>query len=150
MNGRSRPIVPEADHTAEDFDTANQTVAAARERLRANPASQAAADRVTQLADEIADRRVHTLASLRKAQELTQVQIAETLGIGQGDVSKMEQRQNLMLQTLARYVEATGGRLRILAEYGDDRVEVDLGSVGSQTAVDDHPGEGARRGVIPR
>jgi len=129
MNGRTKSILPEADHTADSFDTAQQTVAAARERLLANPASQAASDRVSQLGDEIADRRVHTLAALRKAHELTQVQIAETLGIGQGDVSKLEQRQNLMLQTLARYVEATGGRLRILAEYGDDRVEVDLGGL---------------------
>lgn len=125
-NRRNNPIIPAADHTADHFDTAQQTVAAARERLLDNPAARSASDRVTQLADEIAGRRVHTLAALRKAHELTQVQIAETLGIGQGDVSKLEQRQNLMLQTLARYVEATGGRLRILADYGDDRVEVDL------------------------
>ena len=89
---------------------------------------------MTQLANEIADRRVHTLTALRKARELTQVQIAETLGIGQGDVSKLEQRQNLMLQTLARYIEATGGRLRIVAEYGEDRVEIELNELSGTSA----------------
>jgi predicted XRE-type DNA-binding protein len=88
----------------------------------------------TRLANEIADRRVHTLAALGKARELTQVQIAETLGIGQGDVSELEQRPNLMLQTLVRYIEATGGRLRVLAEYGDDCVEIELSELSGTSA----------------
>ena len=103
MTKRTIPTIPEHEHTADNYATADETVAAASKRLRANPSAQTASDRVTQLANDIADRRVHTLAALRKARELTQVQIAETLGIGQGDVSKLEQRPNLMLQTLARY-----------------------------------------------
>ena len=134
MTKRTTPTIPEPNHTADNFDTANETVAAARKRLRANPSAQAASDRVTQLANEIADRRVHTLTALRKARELTQVQIAETLGIGQGDVSKLEQRPNLMLQTLARYIEATGGRLRVVAEYGEDRVEIELSDLSGTSA----------------
>lgn len=76
----------------------------------------------------VVDRRVRTLAALRTARQLTQVQMAETLGIGQGDVSKLEQRENLLLNTLARDIEATGGRLRIVAEYDGDRVEIDSAS----------------------
>lgn len=126
MDSRTRPIVPDVDHTADEFDSANDSVAATRRRLRAEPRAVAASEQVLQLADEIADRRVRTLAALRKARQLTQVQMAETLGIGQGDVSKLEQRENLLLSTLARYIEATGGRLRIVAEYDGDRVEIDL------------------------
>ena len=55
-------------------------------------------------------------------------------GIGQGDVSKLEQRPNLMLQTLARYIEATGGRLRVVAEYGEDRVEIELSELPGTSA----------------
>lgn len=134
MTKRTMPIIPEPNHEASDFEAANETVAAARERLRASESARAASDRVVQLANQIADRRVQTLAALRKARELTQVQIAETLGIGQGDVSKLEQRQNLMLQTLARYIEATGGRLRVVAEYGEDRVEIELSELADNSA----------------
>lgn len=133
MTKRTIPIIPEPDHTADNFGAANETVAVARKRISVNPAAHAASDRITQLAGEIADRRVQTLAALRKARELTQVQIAETLGIGQGDVSKLEQRPNLMLHTLARYIEATGGRLRVVAEYGEDRVEIELSELSATT-----------------
>ncbi len=69
---------------------------------------------------------METLAALRKARQLTQVQVAEALGISQGDVSKLEQRTDVLLSTLARFVEATGGRLRVVADCGDDRAEVGL------------------------
>lgn len=126
MTRRTAPIIPEPNHTLARYDTANQTVQAARTKVRGNPTAAAVSDRTAKLAGELAARRVHNLAALRKAGELTQVQLAETLGIGQGDVSKLEQRQNLMLQTLARYIEATGGRLRVVAEYGNDRIELEL------------------------
>ena len=134
MTKRTKPIIPEPDYEANDFETANETVAAAKARLHTNQSARVASDRVVLIAHQIADRRVQTLTALRKARELTQVQVAETLGIGQGDVSKLEQRQNLMLQTLARYIEATGGRLRVVAEYGDDRVEIELSELSGTSA----------------
>ncbi len=48
------------------------------------------------------------------------------LDLGQGDISRLERRRNLYLNTLARFVEATGGRLRITAIYGDTEVTLDL------------------------
>ena len=33
----------------------------------------------------------------------------------QGEISRLERRGNLLLGTLARFIEATGGRLRIVA-----------------------------------
>jgi ribosome-binding protein aMBF1 (putative translation factor) len=126
MTKRTAPIIPEPNHTLDNYNDANETVRADRTRIQANQRAAAAARAIGDLAGELAERRVTTLAALRKARELTQVQLAETLGMRQGDISKLEQRHNLMLQTLARYIEATGGRLRVVAEYGNDRVELEL------------------------
>ena len=82
-------------------------------------------------------RRVHTLASLRKARGLTQHQLTEELGMTQGEVSRLERRENLHLATLARFIEATGGVLRITAVYDDDEVNVGLGSVAGSEAISD-------------
>jgi DNA-binding XRE family transcriptional regulator len=58
-----------------------------------------------------------SLRELRRAHKLTQRRIAETLGIGQDQVSRLEQRSDLLLSTLRSYVEAMGGQLKIVAEF---------------------------------
>ncbi len=58
-----------------------------------------------------------SLRQLRRARKLTQARLGETLGIGQDQVSRLEQRSDLLLSTLRSYVEALGGRLTILAEF---------------------------------
>jgi DNA-binding XRE family transcriptional regulator len=58
-----------------------------------------------------------SLRELRRAHKLTQERIAETLGIGQDQVSRLEQRSDLLISTLRSYVEAMGGRLTIIAEF---------------------------------
>jgi DNA-binding transcriptional regulator YiaG len=58
-----------------------------------------------------------SLRELRRAHKLTQQRIAETLGIGQDQVSRLEQRSDLLLSTLRSYVEAVGGRLKVIAEF---------------------------------
>jgi DNA-binding XRE family transcriptional regulator len=126
MTKRTKPIIPVPDHTLTDHQNANTRVAAAQARLNANTRTRDLAANVGQLADEIATRRVRNLAAVRKARELTQAQVAETLGVQQADISKLEQRPNLTLLTLARYIEATGGRLRVVAEYDNDSVEIQL------------------------
>ena len=60
-----------------------------------------------------------SLRELRRAHKLTQRRIAETLGIGQDQVSRLEQRSDLLLSTLRSYVEAMGGQLKIIAEFPD-------------------------------
>ena len=57
------------------------------------------------------------LQELRKAMAFTQEQIAQELGMDQGNLSKLERRTDLMLSTLRRYIEAMGGSLRIIAEF---------------------------------
>jgi len=58
-----------------------------------------------------------SLRELRRAHKLTQQRIAETLGVGQDQVSRLEQRSDLLLSTLRSYVEAMGGRLTLVAEF---------------------------------
>lgn len=60
-----------------------------------------------------------SLRELREAQRLTQSHIAETLGIGQDSVSRLEKRTDLLLTTLRGYIEALGGRLSLIAEFPD-------------------------------
>jgi DNA-binding XRE family transcriptional regulator len=58
-----------------------------------------------------------TLKELRRARELTQEQLAQSLGIRQATVAQLEKRADLMLSTLRGYVEAMGGRLELLVEF---------------------------------
>jgi len=60
-----------------------------------------------------------TLQELRRARKLTQVRMAQQLGIGQDGVSKLEKRADLMISTLRKTVEAMGGRLSLVAEFPD-------------------------------
>ena len=60
-----------------------------------------------------------TLRDLRKAHELTQTRMAEALHISQDGVSRIEQRSDFLLSTLRSYVEAMGGKLRLVVEFPD-------------------------------
>jgi len=64
------------------------------------------------------------LDQLRKAQEMTQLQLAEILGVNHGEVSKIEHRYDICVGTLAEYVEAMGGRLEIRAVLKDREVRI--------------------------
>lgn len=58
-----------------------------------------------------------TLQELRKAKDLTQVQLAEALGIQQATVAKYERQSDLLLSTLSSYVRAMGGSLKLMVEF---------------------------------
>lgn len=73
------------------------------------------------------------LQHLRKARRLTQVRMAELLGVGQDSVSRLEGRSDLLLSTLKSYVEAMGGSLKIVAEFPDSTMVLSaLGEVGDE------------------
>ncbi len=87
-------------------------------------------DRIPAARRRKVERRVaSTLASmpldeLRKARQMTQVKLAETLGVNQGEVSKIEHRTDMYVSTLAEYIEALGGRLEIRAVFDDREVRI--------------------------
>jgi hypothetical protein len=67
--------------------------------------------RATELHDE-----VEGLKALRLLTERSQEQIAQTLGIKQPSVVKIERQTDLYLSTLRRFVEAAGGKLELRVE----------------------------------
>jgi len=71
-----------------------------------------------------------TLRDLRRALDLTQKTLADTLHIEQAGVSRLERRSDMLISTLQRYVEAMGGSLHLVAEFpGRTPVSVSLGDV---------------------
>lgn len=74
-------------------------------------------------ADLIAEEM--TLRDMRKAMAMTQSRMATLLGVGQDSVSRLEARSDLLLSTVKGYVEAMGGRIRLIAEF-PHRPSVDL------------------------
>lgn len=67
-------------------------------------------------------QRTLALMAARQARGLTQVQLAERLGISQSNVSRLEQGEDPQLSTLHRYVAALGGRLEVRAIFDDGAV----------------------------
>jgi DNA-binding XRE family transcriptional regulator len=60
-----------------------------------------------------------TLKDLRLAMQKTQVELAETLHVGQESISRLEKRSDMLLSTLRSYVEAMGGKLELVAKFPD-------------------------------
>ena len=75
------------------------------------------------------------LAAIRRAAGVTQVQLAERLGVGQGQISRTERQSDLLLSTLVDY-------LRALGVEADLTVKVPGGETIHHSLTD--PGEGDR------
>jgi transcriptional regulator with XRE-family HTH domain len=71
--------------------------------------------------DEIAHL---SLNQLREARSLTQISLAELLGIPQGGVSRLERRTDMYVSTLRNYIRAMGGELKITAVFPNGAVEI--------------------------
>ena len=126
MSKTKRAVIPDgAETNNDDFANSTERVRRTRDKAMRDPKFAAAVEAKA----TAVDRRVATLAALRKARGLTQAQLTDDLGMTQGEISRLERRENLHLATLARFIEATGGRLRITAVYDDDEVEVAIGDL---------------------
>jgi DNA-binding XRE family transcriptional regulator len=62
-------------------------------------------------------RREMPLEELRAARDLTQTSLAKILDVGQSEISKIENRTDMYVSTLASYIEAMGGQLEICAVF---------------------------------
>lgn len=62
-------------------------------------------------------KELRTLRDLRKAVEQTQQQVAAQMGVGQDNISRIENRSDMLLSTLRRYVESMGGTLELVAQF---------------------------------
>jgi transcriptional regulator with XRE-family HTH domain len=53
-----------------------------------------------------------------------QAQVAERMGVGKSRVSQIETGKVATRDVLDRYVEALGGRLSLMADFGDELLRV--------------------------
>jgi DNA-binding XRE family transcriptional regulator len=60
-----------------------------------------------------------TLQQLRSAYQLTQQAMAERLKVRQETISRLEKRADMLLSTLGSYISATGGELKLVAQFPD-------------------------------
>jgi transcriptional regulator with XRE-family HTH domain len=82
---------------------------------------------VSELEHELrAKIRAYKLAEIRRARHFTQQQIATALGVTKARVSQIEhgQTDRAAVQGLASYVAALGGRLELVADFGDERLVI--------------------------
>jgi transcriptional regulator with XRE-family HTH domain len=64
------------------------------------------------------ERRM-TLGEMRKGRKISQAIMAESLGIGQTQISRLEKRKDPRLSTMQRTVAAMGGHLTMIATFPD-------------------------------
>jgi DNA-binding transcriptional regulator YiaG len=64
------------------------------------------------------------LQELRQARDLSQAALAEAFETDQGNVSRLEQRTDMYISTLRRYIEAMGGTLDIVARFPEGAVRI--------------------------
>jgi DNA-binding XRE family transcriptional regulator len=64
------------------------------------------------------------LAELRKRREMTQEQGASRMGVSVARVSQVEAGSISTQEVLARYIEALGGTLKMIADFGDEQLKV--------------------------
>jgi hypothetical protein len=97
------------------------------DQLLARPEIAAGVAEVEAEARELDRVYAESLAMIRRAGDLTQVEVAERLGVGQAVVSRLERRGDMLLSTLADYLHATGAENpRIVAVLNGVEVELDL------------------------
>jgi hypothetical protein len=98
-----------------------------------------------------AQRGVHlTLRTLREAAGMTQVDVTGAAQMDQADVSRLEGRESFddcQVSTLQRYLSAIGGRLEIVAAFGDKKIIVTgvHASLSGLSAANSRPRAGRKR-----
>lgn len=65
------------------------------------------------------------LSELRRLAGKSQRQVAETLGIKQPSLSKLEKQSDMQVSTLRKIVKALGGELEVLAKFPKGTVRID-------------------------
>jgi DNA-binding transcriptional regulator YiaG len=110
-----------------------KTFVEGNDRLDALLAKPGMAERVAEIhdrADEEDRAYAMSLAMIREAGNLTQVELAHRLEVTQGSVSRLEKRDDALLSTLQNYLEAAGAtNLRLVVSVAGKDVELELSAV---------------------
>ncbi|GHS89127.1 hypothetical protein AGMMS50218_14670 [Actinomycetota bacterium] len=77
-------------------------------------------------AANLADVAAYHLMELRKAQHLTQSDVGARMGVTQRRISAIEHGdiETFQLDTVRAYVEALGGTVKVVADFGDRQITV--------------------------
>ncbi|NNJ06749.1 helix-turn-helix transcriptional regulator [Streptomyces sp. PKU-MA01144] len=67
----------------------------------------------------LAEARAWRLTEMREERGCTQAQVAERMGVSKGRVSQIESGQVSGTDIMARYIQALGGSLMLVAVFGD-------------------------------
>jgi len=89
-------------------------------RNRMSPQARARAEAKTQ---EMLNR-ISFKEQLRQARILSRKDISKRLDMNRADVSEMEQRTDMYINTLRGFISAMGGSLEIIARFPDGNVKV--------------------------
>ena len=117
------PDTPGTSPTVSEWAAAKGAHERHRVAVFADPVCKAAYDGTTNRINA----RARVLRDIRKARELTQAELGQLLCMHQSEVSRLEQRIDLLVSTPRRYVTATGGELHLIATYPDrDPVDIEL------------------------
>lgn len=95
-------------------------------RLRARRGAIGRVDRIRAEMTEADRAYAENLAAVRKAADLTQVELAKAMGVAQSEISRIESRPDMLLSTLASYLAAAGDRPRVVVTIAGHDVEIDL------------------------
>lgn len=68
----------------------------------------------------------YNLREARKANHMTQVELAKAMGVSQNRVSRMENGDinSMSVETLRKYIEALGGRMTLVADLPTGKVSI--------------------------
>jgi transcriptional regulator with XRE-family HTH domain len=64
------------------------------------------------------------LRELRQSRNVTQVEVAQLMGVDQAAVSKLEHRSDMYLSTVYEFVRALGGQLKLVASFPEGDIPV--------------------------
>jgi hypothetical protein len=67
----------------------------------------------------------NALRQLRLSRRLTQLDVAERMGLSQPEVSKLERRRDVRVSTLLAYMRAAGAEPRLIAAFDADEVALE-------------------------
>lgn len=115
--------VNSSDPASGEYRDATEKGSKLREQILADPLGRRSYEKAS------ADIEIHqaSLAQLRKLKSLAQATVADLMDMDQSEISRLEHRSDLLLSTLRRFIQATGGDLHLVAQFPDGDVELLIG-----------------------